>query len=136
MAYLCFLISGYMLSDFLIYPGAIITIAWGIYHVFPTKKLRAAIDKKKWESREILFMEWILEGITLIFIGSLVLAVYTSEGGADTAAHIVYRGSGIMLAVMATWTLITGAITSFRPLQICPFVKLVAGALIFFGSYL
>ncbi|HNY03621.1 MAG TPA: hypothetical protein PKG48_13570 [Bacteroidales bacterium] len=125
-----------MLSDYLIYPGAALTIAWGIYHVFPTKKLRDAIERKNWESREILFMEWVLEGITLIFIGSLVLAVYQSSGGTDETRHIVFRASAAMLAVMATWTLITGAITSFKPLQVCPFVKLVGGALIFFGSYL
>ena len=125
-----------MISNILIYSGTLLTIIWGIIHVIPNKKVMAAIGKKNWEMQEIVFMEWILEGITLIFIGILVFLVNTFGEGPNVACHIVFRVSAAMLASMATWTLITGAITSFRPLKFCPFVKLIAGTMIFFGSYL
>jgi len=125
-----------MIRDILIYTGAFLTIAWGIIHSMPNKKIMAAIGKKNWEMQEIVFMEWILEGITLIFIGIIVLLVNAFGECPNIACHIVFRASAAMLATMATWTLIIGAITSFRPLKICPFIKLIAGTMIFFGSYL
>jgi hypothetical protein len=124
-----------MLSNYLTYSGCALAGIWGLIHVYPSKKLMAYFGKKSWESREILFMEWVLEGITLIFIGILVFLIQTYGQGPNPATRIVFRSCAAMLSAMATWTLITGAITSYRPLQFSPFITLTSGALIFFGSY-
>lgn len=134
--YVCNTKNIFMINDILIYSGSFLTILWGIIHVIPNKKVMDAIGKKNWEMREIVLMEWILEGITLIFVGILVFLINYYGEGPNVACHIVFRSSAAMLASMATWTLITGTITSFKPLKICPFIKLIAGSLIFFGSYL
>jgi len=125
-----------MIGSILIYAGSLLITIWGIIHIIPTKHVMNHFDKNKWENREIIMMEWIAEGITLCFIGLLVFLVNFFGQPPSELAHIVLRLSAAMLAIMATWTLITGAVTSFRPLKICPFIKLIAGTLIYFGSYL
>jgi hypothetical protein len=125
-----------MTGTILIYIGSLLIISWGVIHIIPTKFVLSHFEKKKWENREIILMEWISEGITLFFIGLLVFLVNFYGQPKTELSHIVLRLCAAMLAVMATWTLITGAVTSFRPLKICPFIKLIAGTLIYFGSYL
>jgi len=75
-------------------------------------------------------MEWVAEGLTLIFIGGLVMVITLAKGTNDGAAIIVYRASAMMLLIMAAWSSLTGARTSILPMKICPFVK-SAGALLF-----
>ena len=79
-------------------------------------------------------MEWIAEGLTLCFIGLLVLFVTILEGSQNSASLIVYRASASMLISMAGLTLFTGARTSIVPIKICPFVKTAVAALFFVGS--
>jgi hypothetical protein len=57
-------------------------------------------------------MEWIAEGLTLCFIGLLVLLVTVWEGPLNPVSLSVYRISAVMLLVMAGLTLLTGARTS------------------------
>jgi len=49
-------------------------------------------------------MEWVAEGLTLIFIGGLVMVITLAKGTNDGAAIIVYRASAIMLIIMAAWS--------------------------------
>ncbi len=81
------------------------------------------------DNRLIITMEWVAEGLTLIFIGALVLALAIRYGTGDAAALTVYKLSAAMLFVMAAWTSLTGARSSVIPIKICPVVKCAVAVL-------
>lgn len=112
-----------MASRVLLYIGAGIIIAWGIAHIAPTKSVVKGFGDLSSDNRLIITMEWVAEGLALVFIGALVLALAIRYGTADAAAMTVYKLSAGMLFVMAAWTLLTGARSSVIPIKICPVVK-------------
>lgn len=63
------------------------------------------------------------EGLTLVFIGLLVLATAILIGPGSTTANLVYYAAAAMLIVMAIWSAFTGARTSILPMKAGPFVK-------------
>lgn len=79
-------------------------------------------------------MEWVAEGLTLCFIGTLVLYVTLRADSANPVSIIVYRAAALMLLVMAVWTEVTGARTSIIPIKICPIVKSVVAILFILAS--
>ena len=59
----------------LLYLGAALTAIWGISHLIPTKNVVVGFGDISENNRHIITMEWIIEGVSLIFIGSLVAVV-------------------------------------------------------------
>ena len=78
--------------------------------------------------------EWIAEGVTMLFVGALVVAVTVSEGAGDSAAVLVYRLAACLLAAVAVLTALTGARTPVRWFKACPFVLTIAVVLLLVGS--
>jgi hypothetical protein len=78
----------------------------------------------------------VAEGLTLCFIGALVLSVTLLARSANPASVIVYRASAVMLLIMAIWTGLTGARTSIIPIKICPTVKTAVTLLFIWASVL
>ena len=124
------------MSDALLYAGSIIITLWGIAHVIPTKNVVTGFGQISEENKRIITMEWIAEGLTLCFLGLLVLLVTILEGPQDHVSLIVYRASAGMLVVMAGLTALTGARTSIVPIKICPIVKLIVAILFILGGVL
>ncbi len=118
----------------LLYVGSIVIILWGISHIVPTKSVVEGFGSITEENRLIITMEWAAEGLTLCFIGILVLYVTLGAGSGNPVSTIVYRASALMLLVMAVWTGLTGARTSIIPIKICPFVKTAVAISFFLGS--
>ena len=115
------------MNDLLLYTGAAIVIFWGIAHVvFPTRSILDGFGSISADNRRILLMEWLMEGVLLVFIGVLVVLVtwFTSEAGA-----IVYWSCAGILAVMAGVSLFTGARTPILPMKLCPPIFLTSAAL-------
>ena len=81
-------------------------------------------------------MESIAEGLTLCFIGVVVLLVTSLAGSQSQTAFIVYLACAVMLLVMAILTATTGARTSILPYKICPLVKTIVAVLFILGSVL
>ncbi len=123
-----------MLNSIFLYSGSIIITIWGIAHIVPTKAVVTGFGKLSVDNTRIITMEWIAEGLTLIFIGLLTLAVTVLAGSNDAGAVVVYRGCAAMLLVMAGLTLFTGARTKIIPIKICPWVKTVVAILFVAGS--
>lgn len=121
------------MDTILIYTGSVIIIVWGIAHIAPTRGVVRGFEPLSVDNRRIITMEWVAEGLTLIFIGSLVLVLALAKGANDGAAIIVYKASAIMLLIMAAWSSLTGARTSIIPMKLCPFVKSTV-ALLFVGG--
>ena len=122
--------------DILLYVGSAIIIVWGIAHIIPTRSVVKGFGEISEDNTKIITMEWAAEGITLCFIGVLVLLVTVIGGSQGAVSALVYRISAGMLVVMAVWTASTGARTSIIPIKICPFVKTAVAILFVLGSLL
>lgn len=110
-----------MLKEIILYGGSIIIVLWGLAHILiPTKEIINGFGPLSIDNRRILTMEWIMEGLTLSFIGLLVIFLTAVEGIEKRASHLVYRASALMLLVMAAVSLFTGARTSIIPMKLCP----------------
>jgi hypothetical protein len=125
-----------MMGNLLLYIGSAVIIVWGIAHIVPTRSVVNGFGSILPDNRRIITMEWVAEGLTLCFIGLLVLLITLLAQAESLASDIVYRVSGIMLLVMAGWTLATGARTLIIPIRICPVVKTIVATLFIVGSFL
>jgi hypothetical protein len=125
-----------MESDIIIYLGSITITLWGIAHIIPTKSIVDGFGSISIDNKRIITMEWIAEGLTMIFIGLLVLLIHILHGSQNPVSIDVYRISAVMLIIMAGLSLLTGARTSIVPIKICPIVKTTVAILFFSGSVL
>ena len=105
-----------MEAEILIYIGAALPFIWGIAHLFPTKSVVRDFGDISISNRNIITMEWIIEGITLIFIGSLVTIV-TALASQNIAATAVYLTSSGFLIVLAVVSIFTGFKINFLPFR-------------------
>jgi hypothetical protein len=124
-----------MVENILLYAGSIILLGWGIAHILAAKAVVKGFGDISEDNRKFILMEWVAEGLTLCFIGVLVLLTNILGGTTNSVSQIVFRISAGMLIVMAIWTALTGARTSNIPTKICPFI-LTAVAIMFVVSSL
>jgi len=120
----------------LIIIGATLSILWGTAHLFPTKGVVRDFGDISKDNQRILIMEWIGEGMTLIFIGVLLIltTVFTCEPGKlNLVVNIV---SASMLVAMAVLSLFTGYRVKFIVYKLCPVIFLSAASLILIGTFL
>jgi hypothetical protein len=110
-----------MLNETLLYVAAAVTALWGIAHVLPTKSVVRGFGKLSLDNKRIITMEWILEGVALIFIGVLIATV-TAVDATTVVARSVYVISAIGLLVFAVISFFTGFRVKFLPFRLCPFI--------------
>ena len=122
-----------MISDILLYAGAIIITVWGIAHVVPTKSVVNGFGPISQDNKRIITMEWIAAGLTLCFIGLLVLLVTVFAGSEGQASKIVYGASAAMLLAMAVLGAFTGARTPILPMKLCPVIDAAVAILFVLG---
>ena len=125
-----------MLNEILLYAGSVVILIWGIAHLVPTRSIVNGFGAISEDNRKIIAMESMAEGLTLCFVGVLVLLVTTLGDPGSRTAFVVYVACAGMLLVMAVLTAMTGARTSILPYKICPVVKTVVAVLFFLGSML
>jgi hypothetical protein len=122
------------MKEILIYIGSILIFIWGVAHIIPTKSVVNGFGKLSKDNKYIITMEWIAEGLTLCFIGSLIFMITIFAGTDNPVSIIVYRASAGMLIIMAVLTSFTGARTAIIPIKICPLIKTIVAILFFIGS--
>jgi hypothetical protein len=121
--------KGASVREAVMYVGSAIIFVWGVGHLIPTRSVVSGFSDLPPESRRIVTMGWIAEGLTLCFIGVLGALTGLFDGLASPAGRAVVRASAMMLFVMAGLTAATGARTSVGPMRACPIVKSVVAAL-------
>ena len=122
-----------MTGQILIIIGAGITIIWGVAHLFPTKSIVKGFGDISTDNKNIIAMEWIVEGVSLIFIGITVLGVGFIDAVSETAAF-VFIASAAVLIVLALVSLFTGFKVKFLPFKLCP-VLFTASAILILSGY-
>ena len=125
-----------MIREILLYIGSGLVFVWGAAHIIMTKVVVGGFKPMSVDNMRVLVMEWIAEGLTLCFIGALVLYVTLRAGAGDRVSVMVYRAAAVMLLVMAVWTGVTGARTSIIPIKLCPVVKTAVAILFIWASVL
>ena len=122
-----------MIKLILLYAGAALTAIWGIAHLFPTKSVVKGFGKISADNKNIITMEWIVEGVSLIFIGTLV-AVVTYMDYTSGTSRAVYWISFIALNTLSVVSLFTGFRVKFIPFKLCPVIFTTAAILMLLGS--
>jgi hypothetical protein len=122
-----------MIDLVFLYLGAALTTLWGVAHIFPTKSVVRGFGDISIDNKHIITMEWIIEGIALIFIGLLVATV-TLINPTSVVSGAVYILTFLGLLSLAIVSLFTGFKVSFLPFKLCPFIFGLSAALILIGG--
>lgn len=119
-----------MLPQLLAYAAAGVAIAWGVAHLAPTRAVVSGFGELAADNRRILTMEWVAEGLTLIFIGVLAALAGSVGAGTNQLPVAIKAAAAGMLVAMALLTAFTGARTKVVFFRICPLVKSIAALLL------
>jgi hypothetical protein len=122
-----------MLNQILLCLAAALTGLWGAAHLFPTKNVVKGFGEISADNRNIITMEWIVEGVALIFIGVLT-AVVTAIDPFSPAAKGAYYTTVFALVALALVSLRTGFKVKSLPFQLCPAIFTVSALLIAVGA--
>lgn len=124
-----------MLNQVLLYLGSALVLFWGITHLFATRSVVAGFGDISLDNRRIIAMEWIVEGVSLIFIGIITaFATYIDRTSAvSTGAYWLSFG---VLNTLSFVSLFTGFKVSLVPFKLCPFIFTTSSILMMLGRYL
>jgi hypothetical protein len=125
-----------MIRKQLVYLGGLLTIIWGIAHIFPLNDIIRGFGNISADNVHIIQMEWLTEAYTLIFIGLLTIVVTMISKNETKVAQAVYILVFIMLIQLAVLSLITAFKIDFLPYKLCPLIFTISGLLILQGAYL
>jgi hypothetical protein len=114
--------------------GGALCLIWGVAHLFPTRSVVAGFGELSPDNHRILTMEWLAEGMTLMFLGLVVMLV-SRDVAVEASARLVVRACAGMLVALAALSAATGAQTRILPMRICPWVKFTAACLLVAGSW-
>ena len=121
-----------MKGEVLIYIGAALPFFWGVSHLFPTKSIIRGFGEISADNRRIVAMEWIIEGVALIFIGAIV-GMVTALEPKNVISTVVYLSSSACLLILAAVSIFTGFNINFLPFRLCPIIFTTAALLIAAG---
>jgi len=124
-----------MINQILLYSGSVFIAFWGIAHLFPTKSVVSGFGEISLDNKRIITMEWIVEGVALIFIGSINAAV-TFISYTSFISRVIYLSSAGVLIVLALVSLFTGFKINFLPFKLCPIIFITSAVLIVVGGFL
>ena len=124
-----------MVNQILLYLGAFFTLAWGVAHLFPTRSVVEGFGEISKDNERIITMEWIVEGVGLIFIGLLV-AVVTMGDRSSMVSRVIYWVCIVELNVLSIVSLFTGFKVNFLPFKLCPVFFTGSSILILLGNLL
>jgi hypothetical protein len=122
-------------TDVLLYMSAALTGLWGVAHLCATRGVVAGFGDLTADNRRIITMEWIVEGVALVSLATLV-AVVTAVDAAATVSSAVYAVAIATLVAMALVSLFTGFGVAFLPFRLCPVIFGLSAALIAWGAWL
>jgi hypothetical protein len=79
-------------------------------------------------------MEWIIEGISLVFVGAIIASV-TYIDHTTMISKAIYWTCFIMLNTLSGISLLTGFKISFLPFKLCPVIFTTSSILVLLGMY-
>lgn len=123
------------MDETLAWVAAVMSAVWGVGHILPTRGVVAGFGAITENNRRIITMEWVAEGLTLIFLGALVGVVTVVGEPQDAVVRAVYVASAMMLVVIGAWTALTAARGGIVFFKLCPFVTGTAAVLLLVAAF-
>jgi hypothetical protein len=124
-----------MTNLILLYLGAALIALWGVAHLIPTSAVVKGFGAISGDNKRIITMEWIIEGVSLIFIGILV-TIITFVDATGITSKVVFITSAVVLIVLAIVSLFTGFRVNYLPFKLCPFIFTASAILFIVGGVL
>lgn len=124
-----------MLSRVLLHLGSLLLMFWGIAHLFPTQSVVAGFGDISADNRRIITMEWIVEGVALIFSG-IIISTVAFVAYNHPVAKAVYWVCFAMINTLSVVALFTGAKINFLPFRLCPIILTGSSILVLAGLLL
>jgi hypothetical protein len=118
-----------MINAIILYISAAMLIFWGIAHLIATRSVVKNFGHVSPDNKKIIAMEWINEGIFLLFIGA-VMAVLTYFDYKNDVSIVLYLTCFVALNILALVSLFTGFNIRFLPYRLCPFIFITSAFLI------
>jgi hypothetical protein len=115
--------------------GSFFPLLWGVAHLFPTQSVVKGFGDISLDNKRIITMEWIIEGVSLIFLAVVVSSV-TYIDHENTISKTIYWISFAMLNTLSVISLFTGFKVNFLPFKLCPAIFTTSSILILLGTYL
>lgn len=124
-----------MLSRVLLFFAAAAIALWGVMHIAKTGPVVAGFEPLADDNRYVLKMEWIVEGVALLFGAVLVAAATVTLGPGTPGAALIYAMTAAFLLTMAVVSLFTGARASPLPYKLCAPIFTSSALLIILGGF-
>jgi hypothetical protein len=121
-----------MTSRVFLYAGSFILLFWGVAHIVPTGNVVSGFGDISVDNRRIITMEWITEGVLLIFMAALV-ALAALIDPVHLVSRSVFMLTAGMLVVLTVVSLATGFQVDFLPFKLCPAIFIISAATILLG---
>jgi len=118
-----------------LYISSALPLIWGIAHLFPTKNVVKGFGDISGDNKHIITMEWIIEGVSLIFIGILLLCISIIDH-TNVISRAIYWLSFGMLNALSVISFYTGFKVKFFAFKLCPFIFTGSSIFIFLGIYI
>ena len=99
--------------------AAVLTVGWGVAHLLPTRSIVNGFGDIGTENRRVITMEWVFEGVTLIFAGVLTAAVSLAGDDSSATVTVAYLVTAALLIVMAAISLATAGRNTFIAYRLC-----------------
>jgi len=139
-----------MIQTILLSLGAILILSCGTVRILLTKSIINGFNSMSNENKKVTFMEWIVEGIVLYFIGIVILVITLSGKSEDFVSNILFGASFALLLIMTIISLMTVINLKIEELNLqpnikkiisihfksCPIIKLSSGILFLLGTFL
>lgn len=104
-----------------LYLAAGVLAAWGIAHMLPTRNVVAGFGPISRDNQRVVTMEWVNEGLTLLFIAAIMAGVAIANDDSSPTRIILWT-TVAMLNLMSVVSLFTGFKVAFLPYRLCPFI--------------
>ena len=121
-----------MTGTILLYISSVMVFGWGVAHLFPTKNIVREFGVILTENKLILRMEWIIEGVALIFIGVLAGLVTYLDIDNPVSSAVYWCVFGV-LNVLSLVSLFTGFKHPFIAFKLCPYIFTGSSLLMIIG---
>ena len=119
----------------IIMASSLLLLSWGIAHLFPVKSVVKSFGNISKDNMRILTMEWINEGITLIFIATIV-ATLTALDYQNMISITIYVQCIIVLNILSIVSFFTAFKVHALPYKLCPVIFTGSSILILMGIIL
>jgi hypothetical protein len=123
------------MNAILFFLSAGLLLIWGIAHLIATNSVVKGFGEISPDNKRIITMEWIIEGVALIFLGVILVLVTLIDRNSHVSLG-VYWLTVLMLNVLSVISLFTGFKIDFLPFKLCPIICTGSSILIILGLWI